>query len=241
MKNFSIYLCAALVAHPIIQACEQCSSFKGPDLVIKRAAARYDAANDSIVLDIYVQGRAGETRPNPIGKLDGAPVLGYVFPTTLKSSDVGFNPTEGIVALALTSHPDFDDSPIWDENGDGIFDNDGLVWHPHWVILIEDKRVAGGLAVKEFKKGDATVKLPPTSPGMPMYMDSPGFTVVTKDNRIRVVVPAARVNRRTDFKFDAVACYLQVNTSDMMMPMLGVMTVYSVASGNLSLPYAVMN
>ena len=107
--------------------------------------------------------------------------------------------------------------------------------------MIEDKRVAGGLAVKEFKKGDATVKLPPTAPGMPMYMDSPGFNVVTKDNRIRVIVPAARVNRRTDFKFDAVACYMQVNTSDMMMPMLGVMTVYSVASGNLSLPYAVKN
>ncbi len=241
MKQFLIYLCVALAAHPILQACEQCSSFKGPDFVIKQAAGRYDAAIDSIVLDVSVEGRAGNTRPKPIGKLDGAPVLGYVFPTTLKSTDVGFNPTEGIVALALTSHPDFDDSPIWDENGDGIFDNDGLVWHPHWVILIEDKRVAGGLAVKEFKKGDATVKLPPTAPGMPMYMDSPGFNVVTKDNRIRVIVPAARVNRRTDFKFDAVACYMQVNTSDMMMPMLGVMTVYSVASGNLSLPYAVKN
>ena len=241
MKQFLIYLFAALAAHPLIQACEQCNSFKGPDFVIKQAAGRYDAAIDSIVLDVSVEGRAGNTRPKPIGKLDGAPVLGYVFPTTLKSTDVGFNPTEGIVALALTSHPDFDDSPIWDENGDGIFDNDGLVWHPHWVILIEDKRVAGGLAVKEFTKGDATVKLPPTAPNMPMYMDSPGFTVVTKDNRIRVIVPAARVNRRTDFKFDAVACYMQVNTSDMMMPMLGVMTVYSVASGNLSLPYAVKN
>ncbi|MDQ5979694.1 MAG: hypothetical protein QG602_2669 [Verrucomicrobiota bacterium] len=241
MKQFLIYLCVALAAHPILQACEQCSSFNGPDFVIKQAAGRYDAAIDSIVLDVSVEGRAGNTRPKPIGKLDGAPVLGYVFPTTLKSTDVGFNPTEGIVALALTSHPDFDDSPIWDENGDGIFDNDGLVWHPHWVILIEDNRVAGGLAVKEFKKGDATVKLPPTAPGMPMYMDSPGFNVVTKDNRIRVIVPAARVNRRTDFKFDAVTCYMQVNTSDMMMPMLGVMTVYSVASGNLSLPYAVKN
>ncbi len=230
---------AALATTPLALACESCAAYnKDNDFQIKETTGRYDATLDSIVLEITVGGKAGHTQPKPAGKLDGAPVLGYVFPTTLKSTDIGFSATEGIVALALTSHPDFDDSPIWDENGDGIYDNDGLVWHPHWVVLTKDDRVPGGLAVKEFKKGDASVKLPPTAPGMPMFMDSPGFPVLTRDKVIRVVLPASRVNNRTDFKFDAVACYMQVNTTDMMMPMLGVMRVYSVASGDLSLPYA---
>ncbi len=239
MKTLSVLsILSGLALGSLARACEHCAAYNQDfDFQIKQTSGRYDEALDAIVLEISVQGRAGRTRPKPVGKLDGAPVLGYVLPTSLKSTDVGFSAAEGIVALALTSHPDFDDSPLWDENGDGIYDNDGLVWHPHWVVLVKDARVPGGLAVKEFKKGDATVKLPPTAPGMPMFMDSPGFPVLTRDHVIRVVLPSARVNHRTDFKFDAVACYMQVNTSDMMMPMLGVMRVYSVASGDLSLPY----
>ena len=74
---------------------------------------------------------------------------------------------------------------------------------------------------------------------MPMYMDSPGFHVVTKGNKITVVVPDYRMNYQLDFKFDAVACYMQVNTEMKGKPMLGVYEVYSVASGDLSLPYEV--
>jgi len=222
-----------------ILACEQCVKYDTPDLVIKSTQAKYHAASDSIVMEIETGGTAGRTEPEPAGKLNGAPVLGYVFPTTLKSTDVGFGATEGIVALALTSHPDFDDSPIWDENGDGVYDNDGRVWHPHWVVLTKDERVAGGLAVKEFTKDAPKPKLPPTAPPMPMFMDSPGYTVKAEGSRIRVVIPAARINRQLDFKFDAVTCYMQVNTSDMMMPMLGVMKVYGVASGKLTLPYTI--
>ncbi len=61
------------------------------------------------------------------------------FPTSLQPKDVGFGAVEGIVALALTSHPDFDDTPLWDENNDQKFDNDGIVWHPHWVVLNEGR------------------------------------------------------------------------------------------------------
>ncbi|WP_299680737.1 hypothetical protein [uncultured Tenacibaculum sp.] len=83
------------------------------------------------VWEIEVKGFAGKTVPKKTGQLDGAPVLGYVFPTSLQSTDVGFNETSGIVALALTSHPDFDDTPLWDENNDQKYDNDGIIWHPH--------------------------------------------------------------------------------------------------------------
>lgn len=153
----------------------QKSTYKNDNFAIKEVRVTNKSDLGITVWEMDVKGRAGKTTPKKVGQLDGAPVLGYVFPTTLKPADVGFGETDGIVALALTSHPDFDDTPLWDENNDKIFDNDGLVWHPHWVILTKDERVAGGLSVKQFKKADKAVVLPPTNPGMPMYMDSPGF------------------------------------------------------------------
>ena len=220
-------------------ACENCIYNKTPDFKIASVQVRHLKELAATVWEITVEGKAGNTLPKPAGQLDGAPVLGYVFPTNLKSTDVGFGDTPGIVALALTSHPDFDDTPLWDENSDQIFNNDGIIWHPHWVILVDDKRVVGGLAVKQFSKDDPSVILPPTNPGMPMYMDSPGFQVITDGKVIRVVVPNYRINNRTDFSYDGVAAYMQVNTSNTEKPMLGVYEVYSVASGNLSLPYQV--
>jgi hypothetical protein len=113
-------------------------------------------------------------------------------------------------------------------------------------VLTEDKRVPGGLAVKQFAEGDKSVKLPPTNPGMPMYMDSPGYQVITEGNIIRVVVPDYRISHRRDFKFDGVACFMEVNTGGAEgghgggdKPMLGVYKVYSVASKDLTLPYSV--
>lgn len=209
------------------------------DLVIQNAEVRYLPDLEILVFEMEVTGQAGETIPEAAGQLDGAPVLGYVFPTTLSPDAVGFNNVEGIVALALTSHPNFDDTPLWDEREDGNYDNDGVIWHPHWVVLNSDDRVDGGLSVREFDEGDKSVVLPPTNPGMPMYMDSPGFQVVTKGNRIFAVVPEYRVRGNIDFNFDAVTAFMRVNTSDESRPMLGVYNVYSVLSGDLSLPYNV--
>lgn len=234
-------LSTALQAHaahdPAPEAAPVRAVPKNDDVVLRSARVRYDADVDQLVFEQRVAGVAGRTRPQPAGSLEGAPVLGYVFPTTLAATDVGFSATEGIVALAVTSHPDFDDSPLWDENGDGRYDNDGLVYHTHWVVLAEDSRVPGGLSVKEFRKGDAVV-LPPTNGGMTMYMDSPGFNVATRGDALRVVVPATRVRNRTDFRYDAVTAYMQVATTG-NRPMLGVYEVYSVLSGDLSLPYKV--
>lgn len=149
--------------------------------------------------------------------------------------------------LVLTSHPDFDDSPLWDEDSDGNYVNDGVIWHPHWVILVKDERVAGGFSVKEFDKKDKSVVLPPTNPGMNMYMDSPGYQVITDHNVIKVVVHDYRINNKKDFKYDAVAAYMEVNTGgenghgEGDKPMLGVYKVYSLASGDLSLPYKINN
>jgi hypothetical protein len=246
MKKSMFILCIIFLNHTVSKACDKCGNYNNNDFKIKSATIIHNDDLGITVWNIKVDGTAGKTMPKPVGQLNGAPVLAYVFPTTLKSSDIGFGQAEGIVALALTSHPDFEDTPLWDENLDGKFDNDGLVWHAHWVLLVEDKRVGGGLSVREFKKGDPNVVLPPTNPGMAMYMDSPGFNIVTKGNSIKVIVPDFRINNIKNFKFDAVSCYMEVSTgaggsheTEGTKPMLGVYKVYTVASGNLSLPYSV--
>ncbi|WP_313790960.1 hypothetical protein [Flagellimonas alvinocaridis] len=239
MKMFRTIILGIAVCGFIHDSIAQESNYDTDDFAIQSVQISHDPDLGVLVWEVMVKGQAGNTVPVPNGQLDGAPVLGYVFPTSLKSTDVGFGNTDGIVALALTSHPDFDDTPLWDENNDANYTNDGIVWHPHWVILTEDKRVPGGLSVKQFKKADETVVLPPTNPGMPMYMDSPGYPVITKRQTIKVVVPKYRMNNRTDFKYDGVAAFMKVNTSIDNKPMLGVYQVFSVASGDLSLPYSV--
>ncbi|MBW4581963.1 MAG: hypothetical protein KME42_20550 [Tildeniella nuda ZEHNDER 1965/U140] len=212
---------------------------KSPDLEVIGTSVRYLKEADILVFEQTVKGTAGKTLPKPRGSVDGAPVLGYVFPTTLKPEDAGFGKVEGILALAVTSHPDFDDTPLWDENNNLNYADDGIVFHSHWVVLVKDDRVPGGLSVKQFNKTDKTVVLPPTHPGMPMYLDSPGFSVVLKGNKLTVLVPAQRLHSKTEFKFDGVVAYMQVNATNKNLPMLGVYQAYSVSSGNLSLPYNV--
>lgn len=239
MKTINVFVIAVMLLGNMMTSCAQRNPYHNDDFQIEAVQVTHDSDLGVTVWEIAVKGIAGKTVPMPAGQLDGAPVLGYVFPTSLQPTDVGFSATEGILALALTSHPDFDDTPLWDENGDTILDNDGIVWHPHWVVLTEDMRVAGGLAVKQFKKADETVVLPPTNPGMPMYMDSPGYPVLTQTKVIKVVVPDYRIRHKTSFKYDGVAAFMKVNTSITDLPMLGVYEVFSVASGDLSLPYSV--
>lgn len=204
------------------------------------ATVTHDAGLGLLIFEQQVEGTAGATIPVPAGQLDGAPVLAYVFPTTLAPTAVGFSAVDGILALAVTVHPDFDDTPLWDENVDGVYDNDGVVYHTHWVVLGPDERVPGGLAVLEFATNGPAVTLPPTAPGMPMYLDSPGFAVQLVGDTLRAIVPVDRVGNQTEFNYDAVTAYLEVNTSDPDRPMLGVYAVYSVLSGDLSLPYVVV-
>lgn len=130
MKSI-LQLLSATLLFGITISCAQESPYKNDDFSIKDVRVTNMAELGITVWEIEVLGTAGKTTPTKVGQLDGAPVLGYVFPTSLQPTDVGFGKTEGIVALALTSHPDFDDTPLWDENNDSVFDNDGLVWHPH--------------------------------------------------------------------------------------------------------------
>jgi len=94
------------------------------------------------------------------------------------------------------------------------------------------------------------VVLPPTNPGMPMYMDSPGYAVTTRAQALRVIVPVSRLwigEGAPAFRYDAVTCYMEVfapaggdaHAADRDKPMLGVYEVFDVLSGSLTLPYTV--
>ncbi len=239
---FTLLLLLTFTYSPIISAQkasqQEIDSLNTADMNLTSVQVSYMNSLDLLVFEMQVEGHAGNTTPEAAGQLNGAPVLGYVFPTSLSPSDAGFGEIDGILAFAVTSHPDFDDTPLWDENSDQNYENDGKIFHTHWVVLVPDDRVDGGLSVKEFKKENESVVLPPTNPGMPMYLDSPGFSVVFRSNTLKVAVPAQRLNNKKSFHYDGVAAYMEVST-ETEQPMLGVYAVYEVLSGDLSLPYEV--
>ena len=189
-----------------------------------------------LVFEQVVAGTAGAEKPvSNGGKFAKAEVLSYVWPTTLDSSVIGFDGKKGIVALALTAHPDFDDTPLYDENNDGNLANDGDNWHSHWVVLTPDESCGPkGLKVRDIPQGE-TPKVPKTWPGAPIYIDSPGYDFNLKKDTVTIRVPLKEVGFPTDFNYDGVTAALKVN-ANLHNPLLCVVNVYDVASGDLSLP-----
>ena len=179
---------------------------------------------------VEVAGVAGSVKPVPTGQLKGAKVESYVWPTDLDPSTVGFDEASGILALAITAHPDFDDTPLYDENQDGDPANDGADWHSHWVVLVEETACGAGLKVRDVSPG--VDLLPATAPYLPIALDSPGMSPILDGRKARITVP---VSNTESTAFDAVTAELQVNvTGD--VPLLCVTGVHDVASGDLSLP-----
>lgn len=182
-----------------------------------------------------VSGKAGKSRPAPVGKLASSKVFAYVWPTSIDASAVGFEPKAGILAMAVTAHPDFDDTPLFDENGDGDLSNDGNVWHSHWVVLGKDDACGkGALKVLDIPKG-AKPRLPKTWPGLPILIDSPGWHPTFKGDTVEVRVPLADIGAVKGANYDGVTAGLRVN-ANIHAPLLCVTDVFDVASGNLSLP-----
>jgi hypothetical protein len=208
----------------------------------KAVLAPFDVVHTRISMDgkiatfhMAVSGKAGATRPSPSGKLAGSSVFSYVWPTSLDTSVVGFEPQAGILAFAVTSHPDFDDTPLFDENGDGNVGNDGNVWHSHWVVLQPDDACGkGALKVIDIPAG-AKPRLPKTWPGLPILIDSPGWSPTFKKETVEVRVPFDDIGAVEAGAFDGVTAALRVNAS-VHNPLLCVTHVFKVASGDLSLP-----
>jgi hypothetical protein len=187
------------------------------------------------VFHMAVSGKAGEIRPAASGKLASSTVFSYVWPTSLDPFVVGFESKAGILAFAVTAHPDFDDTPLYDENGDGNLANDGDVWHSHWVVLQPDAACGpGALKVVDIPAG-ARPRLPKTWPGLPILIDSPGFSPTFKNETVEVRVPFDDIGVIEAGSFDGVTAALRVNAS-VHSPLLCVADVFKVASGDLTLP-----
>lgn len=206
-----------------------------------KVPAAFDIVNAKATTDgrlatfiMEVTGKAGSQIPEATGKLPGSKVDAYVWPTKLDPASVGFAPESGILALAITAHPDFDDTPLYDENNDGDPANDGAGWHSHWVVLGEDAACGAGLKVQDVSPGVDV--LPATAPGLPIALDSPGMSPSLKGAIVAITVP---VTGAENVNFDAVAASLQVHPES-KTPLLCVTGTYKVASGNLSLPGVIM-
>jgi hypothetical protein len=187
---------------------------------------RVSTQNGEAIFHTRVRADAGKETPKSVGKFEGSDVYAYVWPTSLNSSDVGFDRDQGIVALAATFHPDFDDAAKGAKNRDR--------WHAHWVVLNEDKACAGGLKVKDIP-ADAKPKLPENWPGAPILIDSPEYKTELATDIVEVRVPLEKIGALATASFDGVTAGLRVN-ADLHAPLLCVQNVFKIASGNLSLP-----
>ena len=185
---------------------------------------------DSAIFTTRVRGEAGMDKPDATGKFEGSSVYAYVWPTSLDSGAIGFDKGQGIVALAVTFHPDFDDAAKGGKNRH--------VWHPHWVVLAEDKACGGGLKVIDIPEGTKP-KVPETWPGVPLLIDSPEYPTTFKGDTVDVEIPLLLIGGLAGASYDGVTAGLKVN-GNLHAPLLCVDNVFKVASGNLSLPGKLM-
>ncbi|KAB0679012.1 hypothetical protein [Aureimonas leprariae] len=181
---------------------------------------------DTAVFSTRVRGDAGKEKPKATGKFEGSGVYAYVWPTSLDSGEIGFDKGQGIVALAVTFHPDFDDAAKGAKNRDR--------WHPHWVVLAKDEVCGAGLKVVDIPKGTKP-KVPETWPGVPLLIDSPTYPTALKGDAVDVTIPLSLIGGLKNASFDGVTAGLKVN-GNLHAPLLCVADVFKVASGNLSLP-----
>jgi hypothetical protein len=110
----------------------------------------------------------------------------------------------------------------FDEDGDGNPANDGAGWHSHWVVLVKDGACGPGLKVRDVSPGIDL--LPPTAPGLPIALDSPGMSPILNARTATITVP---VSGGENASFDAVTAQLQVNQSG-TAPLLCVTNVHEI-------------
>jgi len=222
----SLFLVAALAAAPAFAHPVSAPPAPGVAAPYDIVETRIETRGDEAVFRIRVRGEAGRDRPDATGRFEGSSVHAYVWPTSLDSAEVGFEPGRGVVALAATFHPDFDDAA----NG-GV---NRHVWHPHWVVLAPDEACGGGLKVVDIPAGE-TPRLPATWPGVPLLIDSPDYPTAFAGETVEVSVPLALIPGIAGAAFDGVTAGLKVN-ADLHAPLLCVDAVFKIASGDLSLP-----
>lgn len=185
------------------------------------------SVGEDIVFQVQVRGKAGAIKPKATGQFAGSAVYSYVWPTSLDSAIVGFDKGQGLLALAVTFHPDFDDAAYGGANRH--------VWHPHWVVLVPDEVCGpGALKVRDIPEGTKP-KVPPTWPNVPILIDSPTYPTTLETDTVEVKVPASVIGATAGVTFDGVTSALKVN-ANLHAPLLCISDIFDVASGDLSLP-----
>ena len=234
MKNFKpafrfSILATALALNSVAQAhgVDAKPGNAKPAFDIVKTDIKVDTEKNWLTFSMQVSGKAGSVKPIKTGKFAGSQVFSYVWPTKIDPAEVGFDQGAGILALAVTAHPDFDDVPV--------FNIKGAEWHSHWVVLVPDETCGkGALKVKDIPEG-AKPRLPKTWPGVPILIDSPGYPPAFSGGTVSIRVPFNDVSLLAGVAFDGVTAGLQINASA-HQPLLCVVNVFDVASGDLSLP-----
>ena len=90
------------------------------------------------------------------------------------------------------------------------------------------------LAVRDIPAGE-TPRMPATWPGLPIFIDSPGFTPLFDGPEITVTVAFAEPDLITGAAYDGVTAALRVN-ANVHAPLLCVVDIFDIASNDLSLP-----
>ena len=189
--------------------------------------ARAETKGNLVTFIMTTRGEAGAEKPAKTGTFAGSSVYAYVWPTKVDPEAVGFEKGAGILAAAVTAHPDFNDEPL--------FENDGSKWHFHWVVLTKDPDCGpAALKVKDIEAG-TNPKLPKTWPGAPILIDSPGYKPHFEAKTVRVTVPFDTKDIAENVQFDGVTTALKVN-GNLHAPLLCVSDVFKIGSGDLSLP-----
>jgi hypothetical protein len=195
--------------------------------------ARMEVGDEAILFAANVEGTAGAEIPQAIGMWDGAQAFAYLWPTTLPAAVAGFGPLEGLLTFAVTSHPDFDDTPLVDESGDEDPKNDGVVWHSHWLELVPNEACRAGWGVRQIEEESPIV--PPDWPGLNVYLSSPHVNPTLIGEGLVVSVPHGAGTLTEAFEFDAATAVLEMSLAP-GDPLLCIGAFFDVASGALSLP-----
>jgi hypothetical protein len=195
-----------------------------PPFDITKANIKIDPEGKFLDFSMSVTGLAGTRFPPKLDKVEGSRVFAYVWPTKIDPSAVGFEKGTGTLALAVTSHPNYDDAP----------NIKGREWHTHWIVMTKDG--AEGCGKNLFRITDipagAKPSLPKTWPGLPILIDSPGYEAKFHSTDLSVRVPFANAASLKGVAFDGMTMAFRVKFGD-NQPYLCSTDVYDVVSGDL--------
>ena len=173
---------------------------------------------DFLRFHMSLRGNAGASLPPRTGNFEGSQMFAYIWPTSADSAAAGFPRGQGLLALALVSHPD-------------VVENVGgrqlsAEWHPHWMVLVPSMgcgpyglRIMDGMAA---------------APGRSPLMSKPAsLNSAMAGNMVDVRVPAALLGDTKTLRFDGMTASLAVSSGG-PSPLVCVRPM-DVASGRLVL------